>query len=125
MGGASARAAYEDRYHRQFERDLKDFGSTDRGRIVAQLEAFMIDWRGDVSFAELKRRWDYKQVGRVKGQAVMQIRVARDYRAAVMPVSSTDPRLWFLHVYRRQTTNQEEIERAKIRALSILEQEEI
>ncbi|HLH75093.1 MAG TPA: hypothetical protein VKX96_17580, partial [Chloroflexota bacterium] len=93
----------------------------DQGRIVAQLEAFMADWRGDVPFAELKSRWDYKQVDRIRGQAIMQVKVLRNYRVALMPVAEADPEMWFLHLYRRQTTNQEEIERAKERAKNILE----
>ena len=124
MGGGSTRSAYEDRYHQQFEGDLKAAGPVDRARIVAQLGDFVEDWKTGVPFQDLKGRWEFKQVGRVQSQAIMQIRVIGNYRVALMPVSSGDPRLWFLHVYRRQTTNQREIERALSRAKIILEQEE-
>ena len=124
------RSSYEIDYHPAFDTSLRKVRArgkrptTDGTEILSDLGEFMADWINENITLELvNTTWDFKQITRVHGQAIMQFDLgrAKNYRCTVLNLSSrSPPRLYFLHIYRRTSRNQVDLDRSVERANSIL-----
>lgn len=116
------RAAYRFRYVKEYTACAKDLGPDAYARVTAVLQTrFETAWRSGAPPRELRQRFDFKPLsGGARALRVCQIDVLKAYRVALIDAaSSSPPTIYYLLVYRRDSTNDRDYERAALIAARI------
>lgn len=118
-----SRSDFKYREAPEFRDSLRMIGQVAMARAVAGIQEFERDWRAGWPVNDLGRRWQLKHISdpQAKRWDVRQIRIAQDYRVALMIVSAPVPTVWFLHIFRRASHNQADYKVAIQRARRIRE----